>query len=156
MYRHLSLVTIIKTSLLRFPKPKVNINKFILKDAGPEHKDRFIIYGRKNNKILLLYDPKLDTKQEIGYITIELERPEIGLIWLDKPWRGYGIGKQLLDIGIDEIKKNDKNLNNEVHIFSTRKHPFFYKLKGRRWQYPHHMININNYEYLKIDENTSV
>jgi hypothetical protein len=107
--------------------------------------------GKKDYKFLLLYDPKLDNKKEIGYITIELKRPQIGLMWLNEPWRGYGLGKQMLDVAMDEIKKNNKDFSKKVHIFSSKNHPFFSKLKVRIWNDPHHLININKYEFLKLD-----
>jgi GNAT superfamily N-acetyltransferase len=69
----------------------------------------------------------------VGYITLVPNTGEIGLIFLDQQYRGFTLGKQLLDRAVVELERNG---NDTVFAVTSQEHTFWKHLTGAVWKCP--------------------
>lgn len=67
-------------------------------------------------------------KEEIGYIRYKMTG-QIGLLYLEPEYRGYGIGKKIVENAIDDMKQNNIE---KVWLVSVPEHKFW-KQMGFTW-----------------------
>lgn len=119
--------------LTNVKKPKININNFTVKQPNPNHPS-FENHIKRGNKFYLLHDNKYNNKvNEIGYINYNPATGQIGLLWLDHEYRGYGIGKQMFGLVAEDAKKDG---HNKVFAVTTYDHKFIKNLPNSKWKEP--------------------
>lgn len=70
--------------------------------------------------------------KKIGHIQYRLGTGQIGLIYLDEEYRGYGLGKQILTDTINEMKKNNIK---DIWAVTSKSHDFWSNVfdKSFKW-----------------------
>lgn len=71
--------------------------------------------------------------KNIGYIQYRLNG-QIGLFYLDEKYRNLGIGKDILINTIEDMKKNNININ-EVWAVSSKDHPFWSNVFNKKFRF---------------------
>ena len=71
--------------------------------------------------------------KNIGYIQYRLNG-QIGLFYLDDRYRNLGIGKDILINTIEDMKKNNININ-EVWAVSSKDHPFWSNVFNKSFRF---------------------
>jgi hypothetical protein len=149
--KHIGITRYLKINYLNQNKGVISLNNFNVTEADEKHKDTFHQFGK--DKIYLLYDNKINNNNQfIGYVTLVPNTGQIGLIYLDSNFRGYTIGKQLLDKVVTESKNNG---NDTVYAVTTLEHKFWKNLTNAVWTSPAgkgvtasgYSCNINDYKY---------
>jgi GNAT superfamily N-acetyltransferase len=130
--KHIGIARYFKITYLNQKKGVISLDNFNVKEANEKHKDMFYHYGK--DKIYLIYDDKINNiDKHIGYITLVPNTGQIGLFFLDEDYRGYTIGKQLLDNIVVESKKNG---NDTIFAVTKQDHPFWKNITGGIWRSP--------------------
>ena len=86
--------------------------------------------------------------KHIGYIQYRLNG-QIGLFYLDEKYRNLGIGKDILTNTIEDIKKNNINVN-EVWAVSSKDHPFWSNVFNKGFRFYNEKTlhpSVNGYGY---------
>lgn len=124
--KHIGMFDYLKTLLPLYKKPIIPISNFNVKLAD----NNFIKRNgyNPNIKMYLIYDNKINNNDKyIGIIGLGKHNGNlsIGPVYLNESYRGYKIGKQMVDIVIDDAKKMKAN---ELHLESIINHPFWMKV----------------------------
>ena len=83
------------------------------------------------SEVRLTYFTK-DTNQEIGYIDYRRASGQVGLFRLDEQYRNKGLGKQILQRVIDDLKQHGIK---SVWAVTTKDHEFWSNVFNKSFQY---------------------
>jgi hypothetical protein len=70
----------------------------------------------------------------IGYFNLRLKTGQIGIAVIDKEYRGYGVGLDLVKKLSKD--KNEYNGNTELFAVTSENHPFWKKLPNSKYKTP--------------------
>ena len=131
--KHIGLLNYLKSTYLGVKKPKINMNNFNVRTADKNDKE-FTFYLNKGDRTYMVFDNKQPIDMDkVGYINYVPSTGQVGLLWLDREYRGHGIGKYMIDLVAKDAKKEGHE-----NIFGVTNHDnqFIKNLPNSKWKDP--------------------